>query len=142
MNKPVNRIMKSTIRAFVLTLLIFTVVTLSVTAQDVNSKITAAIKSSSATELAKYFNNSIDLTIPGSEGTYSKVQAEQIVKSFFVKYPPVSFTINHQGKSNDGSIYAIGTYKSSTLSFRTYYLAKPIGGQMLIHQLKFESREE
>jgi len=142
MNKPDKRIMKSTIQAFLLTILTYIVMTGSLAAQDVNSKITLAIKSSSATELAKYFNNSIDLTIPGSEGTYSKVQAEQIVKSFFVKYPPVSFTINHQGKSNDGSIYAIGTYKSSSLSFRTYYLAKQISGQLLIHQLKFESRED
>lgn len=142
MNKPDKKIMKSTIQAFLLTILTYIVMTGSLAAQDVNSKITLAIKSSSATELAKYFNNSIDLTIPGSEGTYSKVQAEQIVKSFFVKYPPVSFTINHQGKSNDGSIYAIGTYKSSSLSFRTYYLAKQISGQLLIHQLKFESRED
>lgn len=134
--------MKSTIRAFILAILTYIVMTGCLAAQDVNSKISLAIKSSSATELSKYFNSSIDLTIPGSEGTYSKVQAEQIVKSFFVKYPPVSFTINHQGKSNDGSIYAIGTYKSSSLSFRTYYLAKQISGQLLIHQLKFESRED
>jgi len=92
--------------------------------------------------LTKFFNNSIDLTIPGSEGTYSKVQAEQILKSFFAKYPPVSFTINHKGNSNDGSLYAIGTYKTKSQSFRTYYLSKPIDGQMMIHQLKFESRDE
>ncbi len=142
MNIPGNMILRSILPFTIITLLTFLVMGGSVRAQDVNSKITSAIKSSNATELARYFNNSIDLTIPDSEGTYSKVQAEQIVKSFFSKYPPVSFTINHQGKSNDGSVYAIGTYKSKTLSFRTYYLAKPIGGQMLIHQLKFESREE
>lgn len=111
-------------------------------AQDVNTKVSKAIQTSNATQLAKYFNNSIDLTIPGSEGTYSKVQAEQIVKSFFTKYPPVSFTINHKGNSNDGSMYAIGTYVSKSQSFRTYFLTKPIGGQLLIHQLKFETREE
>lgn len=111
-------------------------------AQDINAKISQAIQSSNAAELAKYFNNSIDLTIPGSEGTYSKVQAEQIIKSFFSKYPPVTFTINHKGNSKDGSMYAIGTYKSKSQSFRTYYLTKPIEGQLLIHQLKFESRED
>ncbi len=115
---------------------------MSVSAQDINGKVSMAIKSSNSTELSKYFNNSIDLTIPGSEGTYSKVQAEQILKSFFTKYPPVSFTINHKGSSNDGSVYAIGTYKSNSVTFRTYYLTKSIGGQLLIHQLKFESREE
>lgn len=120
----------------------FSVMAQKVSAQDINAKVTQAIQSSNTSELARSFNNSIDLTIPGSEGTYSKVQAEQILKSFFSKYPPVSFSINHKGNSKDGSQYAIGTYKSKSVSFRTYYLIKPIGGQLLIHQLKFESREE
>lgn len=141
MNKLNNRIIRSLYQISVLIFLIL-IVTMSVSAQDMNGKISQAIKSSNPTELSKYFNNSIDLTIPGSEGTYSKVQAEQIIKSFFTKYPPVSFTINHKGSSNDGSVYAIGTYTSSSITFRTYYLTKSIGGQLLIHQLKFESREE
>lgn len=114
----------------------------SVYAQDMNSKIAASIKTANARELSNYFNNTIDLTIPGNEGTYSKGQAEMIVKSFFVKYPPASFTLNHQGKSNDGSHYAIGTYKSGSLEFRAYFLVKVLSGQPLIHQLKFESDKD
>ncbi|MFH1121141.1 MAG: DUF4783 domain-containing protein [Bacteroidota bacterium] len=110
--------------------------------KDLNPKIAASIKSANARELSNYFNNPIDLTTPGNEGTYSKAQAEMIVKSFFQKYPPASYTVNHQGKSNDGSLYAIGTYKSGTKEFRTYLLLKLISGQPLIHQLKFESEED
>ncbi len=109
---------------------------------DLNPKISAAIKAASAKDLSVHFNNTIDLTTPGNEGTYSRAQAEMIVKSFFVKYPPSSFTLNHQGKSNDGSQYAIGSYKSGTNNFRTYLLLKVISGQPLIHQLKFESDED
>lgn len=141
MNKPDKRFVSTIAGAVIITfLMLFNLSDLK--AQDVNSKIAQAIQIANANDLARYFNNSIDLTIPGSEGTYSKVQAEQILKSFFTKYPPVSFSINHKGNSNDGSMYAIGNYKSSTQSFRTYFLIKPIGGQNLIHQLKFESREE
>lgn len=141
MNKKSSKVVKY-IGKIVIALFFATVVVNNVTAQDIHTKISKAIQTGSSTELSKYFNNSIDLTIPASEGTYSKVQAEQILKSFFLKYPPVSFTINHKGNSNDGSLYAIGTYKSKTQTFRTYYLSKPIEGQLLIHQLKFESREE
>lgn len=109
---------------------------------DLNAKLAAAIKSANARDLSEYFNNPIDLTTPGNEGTYSKAQAEMIVKSFFQKYPPTSFSINHQGKSNDGSQYAIGIYKSNAVVFRTYLLLKIISGQPLIHQLKFESDED
>lgn len=114
----------------------------SVFAQDLNLKIAAAIKTGNAKELSNYFNNTIDLTIPGNEGTYSKGQAEMIVKSFFVKNPPSSFTLSHQGKSNDGSHYAIGIYKSGGTEFRTYFLLKVLSGQPLIHQLKFESDKD
>lgn len=138
MINPLNRFLKF----LAVSVFAFSFLVKDANAQDVGNKITQAIQSSNATDLAKYFNNTIDLTIPGSEGTYSKVQAEQILKSFFNKYPPVSFTINHKGNSNDGSMYAIGTYKSKSQSFRTYYLTKPINGQLLIHQLKFESRED
>jgi hypothetical protein len=110
--------------------------------KDLNPKIASAIKSANSRDLSLYFNNPIDLTTPGNEGTYSKAQAEMIVRSFFQKYPPTSFALNHQGNSNDGSQYAIGTYKSGATEFRTYLLLKMISGQPLIHQLKFESDED
>lgn len=111
-------------------------------AQDLTAKIASGIKTANAKELGIHFNQTLDLSTPDAEGTYSKAQAEMIVKNFFVKYPPTSYTQNHQGKSNDGSQYAIGVYKSGKFSFRTYYLLKTIGGKPLIHQLKFESEDE
>lgn len=111
-------------------------------AQDVTSKIAASIRSGNAKELSNYFNQTLDLSAPGSEGTFSKAQAEMIIKNFFVKYPPSSYSQNHQGKSNDGSQYAIGVYKSGNANFRTYFLLRNIGGKPLIHQLKFESEDD
>lgn len=111
-------------------------------AQEVTSKIAASIRSGNAKELSNYFNQTLDLSAPGSEGTFSKAQAEMIIKNFFVKYPPSSYSQNHQGKSNDGSQYAIGVYKSGNTNFRTYFLLRNIGGKPLIHQLKFESEDD
>jgi len=110
--------------------------------KELNPKIITAIKTANAKDLSIYFNNPVDLTTPGNEGTYSKAQAEMILKGFFQKYPPSSFIISHQGKSNDGSQYAIGAYKSGSNQFRTYLLLKVISGQPMIHQLKFESDED
>ena len=75
--------------------------------------IASAIRSANAPALAKYFNSSIDLSLPGNEITCSKAQAEQIVRDFFAKNPPKSFKINHQGASKDGSQFFIGTYVSA-----------------------------
>lgn len=105
---------------------------------DIISDIAAAIKSGNAANVSKYFNTTIDLTVPAGEGTYSKTQAEQILKDFFTKNPPKSFTINHQGASNDGSLFAIGTYISGSTSYRSYFLLKKIASGYCIHQLEFE----
>ena len=101
--------------------------------------ITLAIKGSNSGELSKYFSNTLEIIIPGKEGTFSKNQAEMIMKDFFVKNPLTLFTTNQQGSSNGGAQFMIGTYKSGKIIFHVYVLVKPVSGQMLIQQLHFES---
>ena len=106
--------------------------------QDIINEIATAIKSGNAANVSRYFNTTIDLTVPSGEGTYSKTQAEQILKNFFTKNPPKSFSINHQGSSNDGSLFAIGTYISGSTSYRSYFLLKKVASGYVIQQLEFE----
>jgi hypothetical protein len=105
---------------------------------DIIADIGTAIKSGSASNVSKYFNSTLDLTTPDNEGTYSKTQAELILKDFFTKNTPDSFTINHNGSSNDGSLYAIGTYVSKGNSYRTYFLLKKVDTAFLIQKLEFD----
>jgi hypothetical protein len=105
----------------------------------VNESIAAAIKIGNSSELSKYFNNTVEIQIPGNEGTFSKNQAEMIIKEFFTKNPPSGYTTNQQGSSNGGAQFMIGTYKSSKLVFHVYILVKPAAGKMLIQQLHFEN---
>jgi len=106
---------------------------------DIINEVSAAIKSGNASNVSKYFNPTLDLTVPGNEGTYSKAQANMILKDFFSKNSPKSFLINHQGASNDGSLYAIGTYTSNLGAYRTYFLLKKTGTTYLIQKLEFEA---
>ncbi|MEI6122441.1 MAG: DUF4783 domain-containing protein [Bacteroidota bacterium] len=106
---------------------------------DISNSVAAAIGSGDAAKLASYFNLSIDLTVPSGDGTYSKSQAEMIVRKFFAQYPPVSFKINQQGTSNEGSQFSIGILVTTSSKFRTYFLIKKINGVPLIHQLQFEA---
>jgi len=102
-------------------------------------KITNAIQSADASGLASSFNTSIDLLIPGNEGMYSNKQAEQIMKAFFKSNPVEKFTLDHQGNSNDGSKYIIGTYKTTGgVSYMVYVLIKKSGNQEQLYELRFE----
>jgi hypothetical protein len=97
-----------------------------------------AFREGDATQLAINFASSFDVILPGNEGTFSKQQAEMILKDFFNKNKPKGFLINHQGTSNDGSRYAIGTYRATNQNFRAYILLKSIGNKFLISQLQLE----
>jgi len=102
------------------------------------SEITKALKQADENKLAAYFNSTIDLEIPGTDGTYSKTQSVVIMHDFFKKFKVSSFTLNHEGSSNDGCKYMIGTYKSGGKELRLYILLKNKGGKLLIHQLQLE----
>jgi len=105
----------------------------------INKEIEKSIKSANAKELAKSFNDVIDINLPDYVGVYAKNQAEVILKEFFTKNPPISFNYIHNGSSKDGSIYFIGTYKTSANNqYRTSFLLKKTDDIYFIHQLRFE----
>ena len=101
--------------------------------------ITAAIKAGSSKDLAKYYGPTIEIILPGSEGTFSKAQAEMIMKDFFTKSAPVSFVVNQKGNSAGGAQFIIGTYKNKSEKLNVYILLKPVSNQLMIQQMHFEA---
>ena len=110
-------------------------------AQNVNETITSAIKLGNYKELSKHFDTKVELTIATKEDSYSKAQAELIVKNFFTKDKVTNYQVIHRGKSPDGAQYAIGTLTTTTGSYRTYVLTKEVSGTLRIQQLRFESND-
>jgi hypothetical protein len=109
-----------------------------VSPDDTAKQVAAALQAGNAQEVSKHFNPMVDLSLPGSDDTYSKAQAGQILKEFFVQNPVKSFKISKQGSSADGSTYCIGTLEAGGKSFRVYYLIKPVGGKNLVQQLQVQ----
>ncbi len=96
-----------------------------------------ALKSGNTSQLAKFFNTSIELAIPDQEDIYSSQQAELIMKEFFAKHVPTNFIILHKG-GKEGSQYAIGNLITGTGNFRVTLLIKLRDNMPYIHQLRFE----
>ena len=106
---------------------------------DIYENIGNAIKMGSAEEISRYFNTNVDLTIGNQEEVYSRVQAEQILKDFFVKNTPRSFTLIHQGLSKEGAKYAIGNLTTQQgNNYRIYFFIKQTGRNEFIQELRFE----
>ena len=100
-------------------------------------QIAQIVKSGNAKEFVKKFHTSVELNINGEEATYSKSQAEAVLKDYFDKNPPKSFEINHQGASKGGIPYAIGAYTSEGATFRVFIRLRKTGNQYLIFEMSF-----
>lgn len=104
---------------------------------EIPRDIAIAFKVGTAKELARFFNDNLELTIEGKEDVYSKSQAERIVDDFFTKYPPKSFEFIHEGGKSDAQ-YAIGKLITFNGNFRVYMYLKKGNGKLLIHRLRIE----
>ena len=116
----------------------FNIVTLGIPISD---NLAIAFKTGNYEEIAKYFGNSVDLSIPDNEGVYSSAQAKLILKTFFQNNKPSDFIVVHNGNSKNNSHYSIGNLKTSTGNFRTYILYKEQDKKVTILELKIESDE-
>ncbi len=106
--------------------------------QEIFSELSNNFKSANAKEIAKYFANTVDVTLPSSEDQYSKSQAEMVLKNFFSQHPPTGFILEHQGASNNGK-YMVGKLATSKGTFKVYLFLKDIGGVNSISELKIET---
>jgi hypothetical protein len=108
---------------------------------DIYSDISDAIRSGDARAVARYFGSTVDLTILNQEEVYSKAQAEQVLRDFFQKNTPRSFTLIHKGVSKEGAKYAIGNMVSSQgIQFRAYFFVKQSSSGEFIQELRFEKQ--
>lgn len=105
-------------------------------ALDIGDIITA-LKTGSAAGIAKNFDNTVEITLPGKTGSFSKSQADLILRDFFENNTVKSFTILHRG-NNGGSEYCIGTLATKTGNFRTTVYMKQKADKQALQEIRFE----
>ena len=104
---------------------------------DVINNVRDALKSGSSRELSKYLNNTVEIIINGEQNSYSRNQAEFVLKDFLTKYPPKDFRYVHQGSSKEGVKYTIGEFVHERGQFRVVMLIKQFNGRYLVDQIEF-----
>lgn len=105
--------------------------------QDVFTTLRTAIKAGNTDQLAKYFNQNLDVNIDGALSNFSKPQAVFAFDEFFKAHPPTDFAIVHKGSSQGGLQYAIGKYISDKDSYSVLIRVKETGNTRLIHEISF-----
>jgi len=107
---------------------------------DVFNGVKMALKGGNSRELARHFNNNIELIVESENVEFDKVsntQAELILKNFFQKNPVKDFNYVHQGSSPEGAQYSTGTYQAQNGRYLVYIVLKQFGGRYLIDRIDF-----
>jgi len=99
----------------------------------------SALRSGNATELAKYVDDNIEITLPDKSDNYSRAQALMILQDFFANNGVRSFEVKHKG-DNGGNQFCIGTLNTKGGSYRTIIFMKSKNGKQLVKQIKFTSQ--
>jgi hypothetical protein len=99
-----------------------------------------ALRSGNATQLAKYFDTRVDISLPNKSDNFSRNQAEMILRDFFATYEVKNFEVKHKGENN-GSQFCIGVLQTKNGNFRTKLYMKQKGSEQVVQELAFQPEE-
>ena len=105
--------------------------------QGVIDQIGGSIANGNVAGISRHFDNAVTLSVAGSQATYSRSQAEMILKEFFSRNEVKGFTIEHSSTSSSNS-YAIGTLVTSQGNYRAYFTVRQKDNRYYIQEIRFE----
>lgn len=107
--------------------------------QKVFDGIAQAVKNGQSAELSAYFASSLECDILGKDNVFSKPQATQVMKDFFAKNKPKTFSTLH--KSGKGQAkFIIGSYTTTNGDvYRMTFFVKQESGNYLVQQIRIEN---
>src|SRR5690349_10244940 len=82
-------------------------------AQPQVTNVSAALNGTTVESMVKYFDNVLDITINNEQSTYSKAQAEMVVKNFCSKNSIKPFRLTQDGARKESGFFIIGEVKGA-----------------------------
>ena len=121
-------------------ILIFSLVLVSFRPSYNLDEVAYAMRSGSSGQLSQYLDNRVDISLPEKSDTYSKSQAEMIIRDFFSTNGVRNFQIKRKGESG-GAEYCIGVLQTRNGDYRTTLFMKQKGDKQLLQELRFQSAQ-
>lgn len=122
-------------------LLVSVVLLSSFRMQDSIDDVISALRSGNSAELSNYFDDNVELTLPDKSDSYSKAQAQLIIKDFFANNGVKGFELKHKGDAPSGGHFCIGTLQTNAGNFRTNVFMKIKNGKEVVKEIRFQSVE-
>lgn len=99
--------------------------------------IALAMRSGNIGQISRYLDNRVDISLPEKSDTYSKSQAEMIIRDFFATNVVKNFLVKRKGE-NGGSEYCVGVLQTRNGDYRTTLFMKQKGDKQLLQELRFQ----
>ena len=96
-----------------------------------------ALRNGNATELAKYVDTNLEISLPSKTDNYSRQQAIVILQDFFNTNGVKSFEVKYRGE-NGGSQFCIGTLVTKAGNFRTTFFMTEKNKAQLVKEIRFQ----
>ncbi|MBL7763527.1 MAG: DUF4783 domain-containing protein [Chitinophagaceae bacterium] len=101
-------------------------------------EVIGALKSGSVSELSKYIEDNVEITLPDKSNNYSKAQAGLVLKDFFSNSGVKSFDVKHKGDGPGGQ-FCVGTLVTKNGNYRTNVFMKVKGNKQIVKEIRFQS---
>ena len=102
-------------------------------------EVITAMKAGNSTDIARFFDNTVEINTPDKSNSYSKSQGELVLRDFFTTNVVKSFIVNHKGE-NSNSQFCIGTLVTKNGTYRTTIYIKLKGDKQLLQTITFEKQ--
>ncbi len=99
--------------------------------------VVASLKSGNVTQIAKYFDRTVEIALPEKTNSYSRSQAEMILRDFLGNENVRAFQVIHKGDTG-GSQFVVGKLVTQKASYRTTVLMKQKGDRQVLQEIRFE----
>lgn len=100
--------------------------------------VVAAMRSGNSSDLSKYFDDRVDISLPEKSDTYSKTQAQMIIRDFFSNKGVTGFEVKHKGEQG-GAQFCVGELKTKQGSFRTNLFMRQRGERQVLQEIRFQA---
>ncbi len=96
-----------------------------------------ALRMGRATDMVKYFDNFVPITINNNQQIYSHNQAQVVLQDFFDKHSARDFVIMDNGSPDNTSKFLIGSFtEPSGAKYSVYILMKTKAGDYMLQELR------
>ena len=101
----------------------------------------SALQAGSASDLSRFFDNNVELTLPEKSDSYSKAQAQIIIRDFFANNGVKGFEVKHKSDNDQRGAYFIGNLMSNSGKYRTTVYMRARGDKQVVKEIRFQMIE-